>query len=114
LREIARRTGFSRNTIRRYLRNETVEPIYSQRQTSHKLDPYADKLSKWLEHNACASRKQRRTAKQMHADLCALSFDGSYDRVVKFAQKRRQEQQELCFEGCNQWLKMQAEIGCFI
>jgi transposase len=94
LREITRRTGFSRNTIRRYLRNETVEPLYLRRQTTSKLDAYADKLAQWLESNACASRKQRRTVKQLHADLCALGFEGSYDRVAKFVQKWRQEQQE--------------------
>lgn len=33
IREIARRTGFSRNTVRRYLRAEIAEPLYPQRQT---------------------------------------------------------------------------------
>jgi hypothetical protein len=28
------------------------------------------------------SRKQRRTAKQMHADLVVLGYDGSYNRVA--------------------------------
>ncbi len=94
IREITRRTGFSRNTVRHYLRNEIVEPVYPQRLTSSKLDAFADKLTQWLVDEARAPRKQRRTAKQMHADLCALGFDGSYDRVAVFARHWRRQQLE--------------------
>lgn len=94
IREIARRTGFSRNTVRHYLRNEIVEPVYSKRLTSSKLDAFADKLAQWLVDEARAPRKQRRTVKQMHADLCALGFDGSYDRVAVFARHWRRQQLE--------------------
>ncbi|TFI26392.1 helix-turn-helix domain-containing protein, partial [Herbaspirillum sp. 3C11] len=31
LREISRRLGISRNTVRRYLRSEAVEPVYAER-----------------------------------------------------------------------------------
>ena len=31
IREIARRLEISRNTVRRYLRSETIEPAYSER-----------------------------------------------------------------------------------
>ena len=85
LREIARRTGLSRNTIKKYLRAGTVEPRYAKRASPSKLDPYADKLSGWLKSEAVKSRKQRRTVKQMHAELVALGFDGSYNRVAAFA-----------------------------
>lgn len=94
IREITRRTGFSRNTVRHYLRNEIVEPVYPQRLTSSKLDAFADKLTQWLVDEARAPRKQRRTVKQMHADLCALGFDGSYDRVAVFARHWRRQQLE--------------------
>jgi len=33
---------------------------------------------------AAKSRKQRRTAKHMHADLVALGFEGDYGRVAAF------------------------------
>lgn len=48
VREIARRTGFSRNTVRRYLRDEISEPVYPKRRTTSKLDAFADKLAQWL------------------------------------------------------------------
>ncbi|EIK42977.1 Integrase catalytic region [Cellvibrio sp. BR] len=76
LREIARRTGFSRNTVRRYLRDEISEPAYPKRQTTSKLDAFADKLAQWLSYAARTPRKQHRSLKQMHADLCPLGFEG--------------------------------------
>ena len=94
IREITRRTGLSRNTVRHYLRNGAVEPVYPQRHTPCKLDAFADKLTQWLVDEARAPRKQRRTVKQMHADLCALGFDGSYDRVAVFARHWRRQQLE--------------------
>jgi len=92
LREIARRLGISRNTVRRYLRADVTVPAYPSRQSPSKLDGYAAKLSGWLKTEANKPRKQRRTLKQIHADLCALGFTGSYDRVAAFARRWRQEQ----------------------
>ena len=92
LREIARRLGISRNTVRRYLRSEIVEPAYRDRRTPSALDQYAFKLSSWLKTEATKSRKQRRSLKQIHADLCELGFEGSYDRVAAFARQWRVDQ----------------------
>ena len=75
IREIARRTGLSRNTIRKYLRGDIVEPAFKAPERSSKVDAFADKLSAWLKLEAGRSRKQRRTDKQLHADLVALGFD---------------------------------------
>jgi len=94
LRDIAKRLGISRNTVRRYLRAGTVLPVYPERQSLSKLDGYAAKLSSWLKTEANRPRKQRRTLKQIHTDLTALGFTGSYDRVAAFARRWRQEQQE--------------------
>src|SRR3954471_2213599 len=85
IREIARRTGLSRNTIRKYLRAGTVEPKFKVPDRPSKLDPFAETLSGWLRIEAGRPRKQTRTAKQMHADLVALGYEGSYGRVAAFA-----------------------------
>lgn len=45
IREIARRTGLSRNTIRKYLRSDAVEPKFEMVDRPSKLDPFADRLS---------------------------------------------------------------------
>ena len=97
IREIERRTGLSRNTIRKYLRSGTVEPVFKVSVRPSKLDPFAEKLSGWLKIEVGKSRKQRRTARQMHADLVVLGYDGSYERVAAFVRAwkadRQREQQ---------------------
>jgi transposase len=97
IREIGRRTGLSRDTIRKYLREGTVEPKFQVPVRPSKLDPFAVKLSGWLRIDAGKSRKQiehrpmpgawgRRaeTAKQMYAELVALGYTGHYGRVAAF------------------------------
>ena len=93
IREIERRTGLSRNTIRKYLRADTVEPKFKVPDRPSKLDPFAEKLSGWLRIETGKSRKQRRTAKQMHADLVALGYDGSYGRVAAFVRAWKADRQ---------------------
>jgi transposase len=93
IREIERRTGLSRNTIRKYLRAGVVEPTFKVPDRPSKLDPFAEKLSGWLRMEAGRSRKLRRTVKQMHADLVVLGYDGSYGRVAAFARAWTAERQ---------------------
>ena len=69
IREIARRTGLSRNTVRKYLRSDSVEPKFNPPDRPSRLDPYADKLAHMLRQEAGKSRKQKRTVKQLHVDL---------------------------------------------
>jgi len=94
IREIARRSGLSRNTVRKYLANGVVEPRYPRRRAVSKLDAFMAKLAGWLKAEAGKGRKQRRSAKQLHADLVRLGYMGSYDRVTAFARAWRQLQQE--------------------
>jgi transposase len=93
IREIERRTGLSRNTIRKYLRADAVEPQFKLPDRPSKLDPYAEKLKGWLRQEVSKSRKQKRTTKQMHADLAALGFDGSYGRVAAFVRGWKADRQ---------------------
>src|SRR6185437_12542911 len=80
IREISRRTGLSRNTVRKYLRSDTVEPKFNIPDRPSKLDPYADKL--------------------LHADLIALGYEGSYNRVAAFARDwKAARQRELKTSG---------------
>ena len=55
-----------------------------------------------LRQEAGKSRKQKRTVKQLHADLVALGYDGSYNRVAAFARDwkaARQQEQQTCGRG---------------
>jgi transposase len=93
IREIERRTGLSRNTVRKYLRGSVVEPKFKVPERSSKLDPFAEKLSGWLRIEAGKSRKHKRTAKQMHADLAVLGYSGSYGRVAAFVRSWKADRQ---------------------
>jgi transposase len=94
LREIARRTGVSRNTIKKYLAGKIVEPRYKARPARSKLAPYAEQLIVRLKTAARAARKQRKSVKQMYRELAGLGYEGSYDRVIAFARRWRAEQIE--------------------
>jgi transcriptional regulator with XRE-family HTH domain len=94
IREIARRTKLSRNTIRKYLRERTIEPKYAKRSSASKLDTYAAKLAGWLKSEGGKGRKQRRNLKRMHGELVALGFTGSYDRVAAYARAWQRSGQE--------------------
>jgi len=117
IREISRRTGLSRNTIRKYLRSGAVEPRLKVPDRPSKLDAFADKLSGRLKVEAAKSRKRKRTTKQLHADLISLGFDDSYSRVAAFVRDwkadRQREQQTsgrgtfvpLAFQSGRLWVK---------
>ena len=93
IREIARRTGMARNTIKKYLREGIVEPTFQTPDRPSKLDSYATQLTAWLVSDQHKSRKERRTAKLMHADLVKLGYDGSYERVAAFVREWKGERQ---------------------
>ena len=95
IREITRRTGLSRNTVRKYLATGEVSPQYPARKSVSKLDPYAETLASWLAREASRGRKRRRNLKQLHRDLVALGFDGSYDRVAAFARDWRRREGDI-------------------
>jgi len=94
IRGIARRLDISRNTVRRYIRSEAIEPSCPDRQSSSSLDEFAPRLSAWLSSEAVKSQKQRRTLKQMFLDLRELGYEGSYDRVAAFGRQWKVGQME--------------------
>jgi len=102
IREIAKRTGLSRNTIRKYLRSGVTEPKFRIPERASKLDRFATQLSGWLKSEAVKSGKERRTVKQLYADLVLLGYDGSYGRVAAFARAwktSRQREQQMAGRG---------------
>ena len=94
IREIQKRTGLSRITIRKYLASGVTDPKYPARKSVSKLDPYAETLLSWLKRESGRNRKRRRNLKQLYRDLAALGYAGSYDRVAAFARDWRQRERE--------------------
>jgi transposase len=112
IREICRRSGLSRNTIRKYLRTEGVEPAFKIPERPSKLDPFADRLSAWLKTEANKPRKQKRTILQLHADLVSLGYGGSYNRVAAFAREwKADRQREMNTTGRGVFVPLTFEPG---
>lgn len=112
IREICRRTGLSRNTIRKYLRSDAVEPAFKVPDRPSKLDPFADRLSGWLKTEANKPRKQKRTVLQLHADLVSLGYGGSYNRVAAFAREwKADRQREMNTTGRGTFVPLTFEPG---
>ncbi|HBO7453017.1 TPA: IS21 family transposase, partial [Pseudomonas aeruginosa] len=84
LREIAKRTGLSRNTIRRWLRSGQSEPVYPRRASPSRLDPYRSQLETWLRADSHRPRREQRTAKVLFSQLQAIGYPGTYTRVTAF------------------------------
>ena len=78
LREISKRTGLSRNTLRRWLRSGQSEPVYPKRRSPSMLDPYRQPLETWLRADSHRPRREQRTAKVLFAQLQAQGYPGTY------------------------------------
>jgi transposase len=91
IREIVKKTSLSRNTVRKYLRDEAELPDYPARRSPSKLDAYDAQLTQWLVHDQGLPRKQRRTAMRLFEGLKAEGFVGSYDRVTAFVRQWHRE-----------------------
>jgi len=95
LREIARQTGLSRNTIRTWLRQpEMTHPQYPARKGQSVLDPWADQLRQWLQTDSHRSKRERRTGRVMFETLREQGYPGSYSRVSAFIRKWQEERSE--------------------
>lgn len=82
IRESERRTGLSRNTIRKYLRADTVDPKFRVPVRPSKLDAFAQKLSDWLRVEACKSRKPGHVfADAAIRPVCCEALEGLGDRA---------------------------------
>ena len=95
LRDIARRTGLSRNTIRRWLREpENENPHYPKRVSASIVDPWSEQLRLWLVADLRRSKRERRTARQMYDALRTAGYEGSYQRVCAFVRQLKIERDQ--------------------
>ena len=86
LHEIAKRTGLSRNTVRRWLRTpeEGQAPTYSRTAGFSKLSGFIAELEQSLKADALRPKQNRRTGRAWFAQIKASGYVGGYTRVTDF------------------------------
>lgn len=85
LHEITKRTGLSRNTIRKWIRApEATQPVYQRRALFNKLSPFHATLEQALKADALRPKSQRHTAKALLAQIRAEGYDGGYSQLTAF------------------------------
>ncbi len=85
IREIARDTGHSRNTVKRALREEYCGYNSRKTQPYRVLGPYLDIIDRWLKGDKDNPKKQRHTARRIYNRLChEHGFQGSERSVRRY------------------------------
>lgn len=92
---IARDTGVSEPTVRRYLRKVDLSerpPSPGRAPESPTLEPYRALVDSWLEEDARCWSKQRHTAQRVYDRLVEeAGYTGSYSTVQRYVKRRREE-----------------------
>lgn len=86
LHEITKRTGLSRNTIRRWLRSseDAAVPTYRRKAEPGKLAAFHEVLGQALKADALRAKQNRRTAKDLFAQIKADGYAGGYSQLTAF------------------------------
>ena len=94
LHEITKRTGLSRNTIRRWLRAAAQEtlPTYRRAKGPGKLTEFHAALEQALKLDAHRAKQNRRTVKVLFAQIKADGYGGGYSQLTAFIRDLRGRQ----------------------
>ena len=91
--EIARTTGLSRPTVRKWLLEDAVTPPrYERVEADTKLSAFKETLVQALKADSHRPKHARRTGRDLHKQAVAQGYRGSYSRVTDFIRQWRQEQ----------------------
>lgn len=81
IRAIAEQLGVSRNTVRKYLRDQAAEPIYPQRAPRPtKLDPF----KVYLNERVAAAKPHWIPASVLFREIQAMGYSGGYSRLKEY------------------------------
>jgi transposase len=94
VREIARITGLSRNTISKWLTAEVDGPLkYRRGEQPSKLTAFHDVLRQALKADARRARRarhERRTVRALYAEVKGAGYDGGYSHVTELIRAWRE------------------------
>jgi transposase len=89
-REISRKTGLSRNTIRKWIEEgETAKPKYKRGSHFGKLGEFKPQLELALRADKLRHKKERRSARALFVEIKAAGYVGGYVMVAKFVRAWR-------------------------
>ena len=110
VRELARMTSLSRNTIRKYLKSEVAdEPKYRRAPMPTKLAPYHEAIKQALKADAHQPKHKRRTALALYREVKAAGYAGGYSRVTDFIRALRDAQGQTA--GVRAFVPLAFEVG---
>jgi transposase len=93
LHEISKRTGLSRNTLRKWLRKPeddvVAPPGYHRGEVLNKLSAFHATLDQALKADSHRIKQNRRTAKALFVQIKADGYTGGYSRVTDFTREWR-------------------------
>ncbi len=90
IKEIARETGHSKNTIKKAIRQEYVGYSQRERQPFPSLDPYLNIINRWLKMDKDVHKKQRHTAKRIYNRLKnEHGFTGGSSTVRRYVREAK-------------------------
>ena len=89
IRSIAKKTGLSRNTIKKYV-NTSESPKY-KRNKIHlpKIGRYTLSLKDAIKEDLTLPRRERRTVKKLYEQIVLQGYTGSYNAVCNYIQKEQ-------------------------
>ena len=93
VREIARLTGLSRNTVAKWLEAPLEgQPKYRREAQPSKLTAFHEALEQALKADSHRPRRERRTARALYAEVKAGGYEAGYTRVSDFVRAWREGQ----------------------
>ena len=109
IKSIARRTGHSRNTVRKALRASMCDYPPRARQPYPVLGPYLSIIDTWLEGDKEQPRKQRHTAERIfHRLVAEHGYPGCVSTVRKYV---REAKERLGLLACKVFIPLEPELG---
>lgn len=92
LRQIAREFHLSKNTVKKIIRSDITEQIYTRSdQPRPKLAQYEERLRQLLAEDSIKPIRHRRSVQLLFEALQREGFDGGYDSVRRYIQQQRKE-----------------------
>ena len=90
-RQIAKKLGISRNTVKKYIENRGDPEERKTIQRKSLVDPFNDNIAYWLDEDL------EYRATWIYDRLCNMGFSGSYEIVKRKVQKIKAEKQRIAF-----------------